>query len=313
MINLERHPHTPSQPAQPKAGQRGHAVPVEAIEHCRLITKQHSSTFYLGSLFFPRQQRHAVWAVYGACRTGDDIVDELDPHTARTELEAWRERTQTALAGQAQVDPVADALGWASTQFPLRYAPYEELYLGLRMDLEQNRYETLEELLLYCRRVAGVVGWMIAPISGFSGGNDTLERALRMGMAMQLTNILRDVGEDLERDRIYLPREMMRQHGVTEDDLRARRITPGYVALMRDLERLAREMYRDGWRGLARLHGPAGFAVAVAAASYEGILAKLEMNGWDNFTRRAFVPGREKLAMIPRVWWTLRSAASSSS
>jgi 15-cis-phytoene synthase len=129
-------------------------------------------------------------------------------------------------------------------------------------------------------------------------------------MAMQLTNILRDVGEDLERNRLYLPRELLERHGVSEHDLRAGSITPQYVALLRELDLLARRHYRDGWRGLAKLHGPAGFAVALAAASYEGILGKLELNGFDNFRKRAIVPGREKLAMIPRVWWTLRGAES---
>ena len=284
-----------------------------ALEHCRDITQHHSSTFYLGSKFFPREQRLAVWAVYATCRIGDDIADELEPGIARVELERWHDRVMNALAGQPESDPMSQALGWARRQFPIKRAPFEELYLGLKMDLEQTRYQTLDELLTYCRRVAGVVGWMIAPISGFSGGNDTFERALKMGMAMQLTNILRDVGEDLERDRIYLPQELLDRHGVTEHDLRAGRISPNYVALLRELSALARRYYCEGWRGLSRLHGPAGFAVALAAASYEGILGKLERNGFDNFQKRAIVPGREKLAMIPRVWWTLRTANIGSS
>jgi phytoene synthase len=98
----------------------------------------------------------------------------------------------------------------------------------------------------------------------------------------------------------------MRRHGVSEDDLRASRVTAGYIALMRELEATARDLYREGWRGIPRLHGPARLAVAVAAASYEGILGALDRNGWDNFTRRARVSNRRKLAMIPGAWWTLR-------
>lgn len=286
-------------------------VPGEAIEHCRQITKVHSSTFYLGSRFFPREQRFAVWAVYAACRIGDDIADELEPSIARVELERWRNRIKLALAGTPENDPMSLALAWARSKFPIKQGPFEELYLGLKMDLEEVQYETMDQLMTYCRRVAGVVGWMIAPIGGFSGGDATLERALKMGMAMQLTNILRDVGEDLERDRIYLPRELLERHNVSEHDLRARQITPQYVAMLRELDMLARRNYCEGWGGLAKLHGPARFAVALAAASYEGILGKLELNGFDNFSKRAMVPGREKLAMIPKVWWTLRSAGSS--
>ncbi len=288
------------------------AVPREAIEHCRAITRGHSSTFYFGSRFFPLEQRYAVWSVYATCRIGDDIADELAPEVAARELEVWRARVRRAISGQPDADPMAQSLAWAGSRFPIKPGPYEELYLGLRMDLERVQYDTLDQLMLYCRRVAGVVGLMITPISGYCGGHATLERALKMGMAMQLTNILRDVGEDLSRGRIYLPREMMAHHGVTDDDLRAGRVTRGYVALMRELEHLARGLYREGWRGLAQLNGPAGFAVAMAAASYEGILGKLERNGWDNFSRRAHVPNREKIIMIPRVWWTLRTAASDA-
>lgn len=287
-------------------------LPREALEHCREITKNHSSTFYLGSKFFPPEQRYAVWSVYATCRIGDDIADELEPAVAARELEAWRTRVRNAIAGQPDAHPMAQSLAWARSRFAIEPGPYEELYLGLRMDLERVQYDTLEELMLYCRRVAGVVGLMITPISGYCGGNLTLERALKMGMAMQLTNILRDVGEDLERGRVYLPRRMMDRYGVTDDDLRAGRITRGYIALMRELEQLARSLYREGWRGLPQLRGPAAFAVAMAAASYEGILGKLERNGWNNFSIRAHVPNREKLIMIPRVWWALRTAASDA-
>ena len=308
MLKLDHQQNGPSIPEPHVRAAAPEGDLAAALEHCRDITRRHSSTFYLGSRFFPREQRLAVWAVYATCRIGDDIADELEPSVARGELERWHDRVMNALAGQPDSDPMSQALAWARSRFPIKRAPFEELYLGLRMDLEQTRYDTLDELLTYCRRVAGVVGWMIAPISGFSGGNDTLERALRMGMAMQLTNILRDVGEDLERDRIYLPRELLARHGLSESDLRAGRVTPQYIAALRELDALARDYYCSGWRGLSRLHGPAGFAVALAAASYEGILGKLERNGFDNFSKRAIVPGREKLAMIPRVWWTLRTA-----
>jgi 15-cis-phytoene synthase len=310
MLNQQLEPQTVLRPI-PARAEHQLEVPVDAIEHCRQITKAHSSTFYLGSRFFPREQRFAVWAVYAACRIGDDIADELEASVARVELERWRNRIKLALSGTPENDPMSLALAWARSKFPIKQGPFEELYLGLKMDLEEVQYETLDQLMTYCRRVAGVVGWMIAPIGGFSGGDTTLERALKMGMAMQLTNILRDVGEDLERNRIYLPRELLERHGVNEHDLRAGRITPQYIAMLRELDVLARRNYREGWGGLAKLHGPAGFAVALAAASYEGILGKLEMNGFDNFSKRAIVPGREKLAMIPRVWWTLRSAGSS--
>jgi 15-cis-phytoene synthase len=285
--------------------------PRDAIEFCRRVTEQHSKTFYFGSRFFPNLQRSAVWAVYAACRIGDDTVDELEGRAARDALETWRTRVEHALVGRPDADDMAQSLSWAASQFPLSYAPYHELYLGLEMDLERYEYHTLEDLMLYCRRVAGVVGWMITPIAGYDGGEATLERALKLGMAMQITNILRDVGEDLERGRIYLPRELMEKHGVRQRDLLERRVNDGYVALMRELDGIARGLYREGWRGLPRLHGPAQIAVAVAATAYEGILGALERNGFDNFTMRASVSGRRKLAMIPSAFFELRRLSSA--
>ena len=283
----------------------------DAIEFCRNVTEQHSKTFYFGSRFFPSQQRQAVWAVYAACRIGDDTVDELSGREARDALESWRNRIEGAIAGNPDRDPMALALAWAAQRFPLSFEPYAELYQGLEMDLECHQYRTLEELMLYCRRVAGVVGWMITPIAGYDGATLTLERALKLGMAMQITNILRDVGEDLQRGRIYLPQDLMDKHGVRPRDLYEHRVNDGYVALMRELEGIARELYREGWRGLPRLRGPAQIAVAVAATAYEGILTSLERNGFDNFTMRAHVSGRRKLAMIPSAFLELRRISSA--
>ncbi len=299
----------PSTPPNPNLSAR---PPMLALEHCKAITKHHASTFYLGSKFFPREQQYAVWAVYGACRVGDDTVDELEPEAAKLELEVWRNRVVNAIEGNPDDDKVAVALSWAAAKFPIKRAPFLELYLGLKADLEKHRYETLDELMLYCRRVAGMVGFMISPISGFEGGQTTLEQALKLGMAMQLTNILRDVGEDLDRGRIYLPCELLEKHGVSESDLYERRVTRGYVNLIRELDTLARDLYREGWHGIPKLHGGARFAVALAAGAYEGILSAVERNGFDNFNHRAHLTNPQKLAMIPGTFWNLRRIAAVS-
>ncbi|MFC4454865.1 phytoene/squalene synthase family protein [Deinococcus sonorensis] len=277
--------------------------------HCRELTRQHSKTFYFGSRFFPLQQRQAVWAVYAACRCGDDIVDE--PGGGAAALSQWWARVQSALAGRlafgaAGPDPVDVALGWAARHYPIPESAFRELYLGLRMDLEGHRYGTLSELELYCRRVAGVVGFMIAPICGYHGGEQTLQHAVRLGQAMQLTNILRDVGEDLGRGRIYLPADLMAEFGVTVQMLHAGQVTPEYRRLMQHLTQLARQWYAEGRAGLPCLHGSGRLAVAAAARAYEGILDALERNGYDNFSRRAQVSGPRKLLMLPQAWWELR-------
>lgn len=283
-----------------------HDPPPGAVERCRAITAAHSSTFYLGSRFFPPDQRRAVWAVYAACRTGDDIADELEPAAGREALERWRHGVLSALHGDPGESQVERALAWAASRYPLQPAAFQELYLGLSMDLEGRRYASLGELLVYCRRVAGTVGWMVAPVCGYEGGDITLERALKLGMAMQLTNVLRDVGEDLARDRLYLPADLMERHGVREDGLRAGVVSAGYRDLLRDLASEARRLYAEGRAGIPSLNGPGRLAVGVAAAAYEGILYALERQGWDNLRRRARVSAARKLLVIPGVWWSLR-------
>ena len=294
---------------QGSTGTGGPSGLADAISHCRDLTRDHSKTFYFGSRFFPQAQRHAVWAVYAACRNGDDIADE--PGGGPVALSDWWARVQSALSGrvafsQAGPHPVDLALGWAAGQFPIPASAFQELYQGLRMDLEGQVYRDMNDLELYCRRVAGVVGFMIAPICGYSGGEQTLLYALRLGQAMQLTNILRDVGEDLARGRLYLPQTLLDEYGVTREMLDAGQVTPEYCALMRHLTGLARQWYAEGRAGIPQLHGSGRLAVTAAARAYEGILDALERNGFDNFRRRASVSGTRKLLMLPQAWWEMK-------
>ncbi|WP_189088225.1 phytoene/squalene synthase family protein [Deinococcus ruber] len=274
------------------------------------MTRLHSRTFYFGSRFFPLQQRQAVWAVYATCRQGDDIADEPDGGGPLA-LTDWWARIQAALNGHLTLsergpDAVSQALCWAARHYPLPRSAFEELYLGLRMDLQGYEYRTMDDLEVYCRRVAGVVGFMIAPICGYQGGAQTLDYALKLGQAMQLTNILRDVGEDLARGRVYLPHELQRQFGVTRQMLEAGQVTPEYRALMQHLIRLARQWYTEGSAGIPNLNGSGRLAVATAARAYAGILDALERNDYDNFSHRAHVSGVGKLLMLPQAWWQTR-------
>jgi phytoene synthase len=283
-------------------------APLTAIKHCRDLTRHHSKTFYLGSRFFPDEQRFAVWAVYAACRSGDDSVDEGTLQGASERLEAWWYGIQRAYQGLPTDDCVSEALAWAVERYPIPLSAFHELYLGLRMDLDGHVYRDMHDLELYCRRVAGVVGFMITPICGYDGGDATLERALQLGQAMQLTNILRDVGEDALRGRVYVPADLLDRFGVTRDDVMNGQLSPEYVRLVQHLTQVARGWYREGAEGIPSLHGQGRVAVATAARAYEGILTALEGNGCDNFTRRASVSGTRKLLMIPGVLWSLRGA-----
>jgi 15-cis-phytoene synthase len=150
-----------------------------AIAYCTKMTKEHSSTFYLGSRLFSAQERKAVSVVYAVCRSGDDAVDEAHNQAqAFDNLRLWWEHIERVYAGQARTNqPLEVALSWVLKHYEVPKDAFEELYLGLDSDLRPQVYETLDDLMLYCRRVAGVVGWLIAPIAGYKGGVETLEQA----------------------------------------------------------------------------------------------------------------------------------------
>jgi 15-cis-phytoene synthase len=283
----------------------------EALATCTVLTRQHSSTFYLGSRLFQGERRSAVTVIYAVCRAGDDAVDHaVTAEDARERLAAWWTGIQRAYARRP--DPgvaVEVGLAWVLDRYPVPLQGFEELYLGLASDLEPADVADVDELMLYCRRVAGVVGWLVAPVAGYRGGPDTLDAALSLGLAMQLTNVLRDVGEDLRMGRCYLPADLRAKYGVTIEELRSGSITPQYVALLEELATVTHALYRDGWRGIPRLHGVAALGVAVAALNYEAILRKLRQNGYDNLNRRAFLRPVERIALIPRALLQLAGGA----
>ena len=261
------------------------------------IIRRHSATFYYGSLLFRGEARKGAWAVYAACRIGDDAVDASPSPLA--DLNAWWAGIERAYAGVPETDWEA-ALAWALRRWDIPKPAFTDMKKGFQTDLGPVRLETLEELYTYCYQVAGTVGLMIAPIGGV--GEAGCEAAIRLGQAMQLTNSLRDVGEDLALGRVYLPAELMRKHGVSPEELRRGCVSPRYVALMRELAREARRLYREGLAGLKYLRTGRG-AVALAALQYQGILDKLELNGWDNLSRRASLSTYERVMLLPKAIW----------
>ncbi len=295
------------------------ACPEQAVSACRELTREYANTFYLASLLFDSQRRAAVWALYAVCRLGDNYVDEADYGSVderSAHLERWWQLVQSAFAGEPTGEPVWTALAWTVRRYPVPIQAFGELYAGFRMDLEMDAaftpFTSLDDLELYCRRVAGVVGLLMAPVCGYEGGEETLHRAVRLGQAMQLTNILRDVGEDMARGRTYLPTELLAQYGLDNETLRNGVVTPAYRRMLQDLAALARRWYSEAEGGIASLHLPARLSIAVAARAYAGILDALERNNYDNFTRRAYVSHTRKLALIPPAFWRFRSLRQTS-
>ena len=273
---------------------------IDAYAHCRQVTRDASKSFFLAAALLPTHKRMAVEALYAFARTSDDVVDEqANPVTA---LEDWLSCLHGMTTSQ---DPVLRAWQDTSTRYALPQALADELLTGVGMDLTISRYRTFDELQLYCYRVASVIGLISMHIIGHE--TDAEPYAIQLGTALQLTNILRDVGEDAARGRIYLPLEDLERFGLCEDDILNGIQDQRFRALMFwEIER-AEHLYQASWPGIRLLHHDGQFAVAAAALLYRAILPKIVANDFDVFSRRAFVSTGEKLLMLPRIWFRLRA------
>jgi phytoene synthase len=272
-----------------------------AYAFCDSVTAVHSRSFYLASRLLPAGKRRAVRALYAFCRVCDDIVDRAATQSsAERSLAAWRERVLSLHPWED--DPVA--IAWNDTRrryrIPRRYA--EQLVAGVAQDLRQTRYDTFEDLAAYAYGVASTVGLMSMHIIGFSTP-EAIPYAIKMGVALQLTNVLRDVGEDWRLGRLYLPLEELAGFGLAEADLAAGRVDDRWRALMRFQIARNRRLYVQAWPGIAMLNKDGRLAVAAAAGFYSAILDDLEAHDYDVFTRRAHVSGWDKLRRLPGVWW----------
>jgi 15-cis-phytoene synthase len=283
----------------------------DAYELCRQITAKYSKTFYLGTMLMPEAKRRAIWAIYVWCRRTDELVDgPLSELTTDKTLDHWEENLESIFAGQPLEDPDV-ALVDTLNRFPIDIQPFRDMIAGQRMDLYRSRYETFDELNLYCYRVAGTVGLMSTAVMGV---NDCLpttpwfevncstnpqDEAIALGVANQLTNILRDVGEDARRGRIYIPLEDLALFNYTEADLLNGVVDDRWRELMRFQIQRARKFYAQAEIGIGRLSPDARFPVWAALMLYRQILDAIERNQYDVFRQRAYVPGFRKLLCLP--------------
>ena len=267
------------------------------------VIRAHSRTFYLASALLPDEKCRAARALYAFSRITDDLVDRTagDPLPA---LEAWRRRT---LHEPPQPEDQI-VIAWADAQrryhIPRLYA--EQLLTGVARDLVQNRYPSFAELAEYSYGVASTVGLMAMHIVGFDGP-EAIPYAVKLGVALQLTNILRDVGEDWKRGRLYLPQDELAEFSITEDDLTAGRVDERWRAFMRFQIDRVRRLYRESLPGIVYLHRNGRFAIAAAAKLYEAILDDLEAHGMDNLNRRAYIGLGGKLRRLPRIWLNVQT------
>jgi phytoene synthase len=280
----------------------------KAYHHCEAVTAFHSRTFHLASGLLPPSKRRAVRALYAFCRTSDDLVDQA-PGDARAALAIW---AKSALGPQssgssALNDDALTVLAWTDTRHrfsvPLLYA--QQLLQGMAADLECVRYQTFDELAEYCYRVASTVGLMSMHIIGYSG-SEAIPFAIRLGVALQMTNILRDVGEDWRNGRLYLPQQELTAFGLSEADVAAGRVDDRWRAFMRFQIERTRRLYDESWPGIRMLDPDGRFATAAAAQLYRAILEDIENHDYDTFNRRAHIGALGKLRRLWSIWWAIR-------
>jgi phytoene synthase len=303
------------------ASERASNEMLRAYDSCRAIIRKHSKSFYLSARFLPPAKRQGIIALYAFCRTSDDLVDTANiihgSGSARGGTNAAFDRWSALVNDSASREsgslpptrerrhPVATA--WADTRarFGIPAHLADELLAGIKMDLTIDRYETWDDLWIYCYKVASTVGLMSMYITG-ADSMDAIPCAVQLGVALQLTNILRDVGEDARAGRVYLPAEEMKRFGYTEAMLFEGVVNRNFVNLMEFQMGRAEALYKAAMPGIAMLPRDSRLAVSAAATLYRSILGRIRAASYDVFTQRAHLSMRGKLCAVPGIWWSSR-------
>jgi 15-cis-phytoene synthase len=281
------------------------------------LTRRSRSNFYYAFLTLPRPRREALYAVYAFCRTVDDIADlgqerGVAADILRGQLDAWRADIARCYAPEAHPEhPIAQRLAAAVRAFPIPREALLAIVDGVAMDLDGVVYETEDDLYPYCYRVASAVGLAAIEIFGYT---DPRARAYarELGIALQLTNIIRDVGGDARSGRVYVPLQDLRRFGVTADDLRAGRYADGFAALMAHQAQRARKFYRRAREVFPRRDARSLMAAEIMGQIYWALLGRIEAGGFRVLDGRVTVPAPRKVAIALRCWTAARLGAVAS-
>ncbi|KAH0699954.1 hypothetical protein KY290_014768 [Solanum tuberosum] len=276
----------------------------EAYDRCGEVCAEYAKTFYLGTMLMTPDRRRAIWAIYVWCRRTDELVDGPNAsHITPQALDRWEARLEDIFNGRP-FDMLDAALSDTVSKFPVDIQPFRDMVEGMRMDLWKSRYNNFDELYLYCYYVAGTVGLMSVPIMGIAPESkatteSVYNAALALGIANQLTNILRDVGEDARRGRVYLPQDELAQAGLSDEDIFAGRVTDKWRIFMKKQIQRARKFFDEAEKGVTELSSASRWPVLASLLLYRKILDEIEANDYNNFTRRAYVSKPKKLLTLP--------------
>jgi len=297
----------------------------KAYKYCESVTRLHAKSFYFAAKFLPRHKQKAVYPIYAFCRHVDDEIDEISTGNetdAILAVDKWKEKLEEVFEGKRQKAKGKSENGDRNSKtenqnlvltawkdllktYKIPQSLPLELMRGVLQDTHTKRYGTFDELYVYCYRVASTVGLMSSEILGYSE-KLALEYAEAMGIAMQLTNILRDVKEDAAMGRIYLPQEDLRKFDVSEEQIFADKFNNKFVEMMKFQIERARNFYAKGEKGIALLEKDSRFTVLLASRIYAKILDEIEKQNYNVFTRRAHTSKRQKIFAIPRIWLRAR-------
>jgi len=301
-----------------------------AYKYCEGVTKNHAKSFYFAAKFLPKEKQKPIYALYALCRHVDDEVDETEISNVKDAVKAvekWRfqldevylnaKKNQLRITNYELREERNSQLTTDNSQLVLlawqdllktykipQNLPLELMH-GVLMDTHVKRYETFDELYVYCYRVASTVGLMSSEIFGYSD-EKTLKYAEALGIAMQLTNILRDIGEDATIGRIYLPQEDLRRFNVSEDQIFARETSENLIELIKFQIERAKNYYQKAEKGIALLEKDSRFTVLLALRLYSKILDQIEKQNYNVFAGRAHTNFQKKVFSIPKVWLEAR-------
>ncbi|KAH7692098.1 15-cis-phytoene synthase protein [Dioscorea alata] len=279
----------------------------EAYDRCGEVCAEYAKTFYLGTLLMTPERRRAIWAIYVWCRRTDELVDGHNAsHITPTALDRWELRLEDLFAARPY-DMLDAALSDTVSRFPVDIQPFKDMIEGMRMDLKKSRYENFDELYLYCYYVAGTVGLMSVPVMGIAPESkatteSVYNAALALGIANQLTNILRDVGEDARRGRIYLPQDELADAGLSDEDIFNGKVTDKWRNFMKIQIKRARMFFKQAEQGVTELSQASRWPVWASLLLYRQILDEIEANDYNNFTKRAYVSKAKKLLSLPMAY-----------
>lgn len=273
---------------------------ISSYNECRLYTRYYAKSFYFSSFLLPKDKRFAAYAIYSFCRYADNIVDMASDHTHKEveyKINLLLENLDDIYSGKTTAGKNFSAFTDTVRKYDIPKFYFTELVEGVSMDINTKRYDTFEGLERYCYKVASVVGLIMSEIFGYTN-NSALTYAIDLGKAMQLTNILRDIGDDYKMDRIYIPQDELAKFGYSEEDIKKKNINQNFISLLKYQIERAREFYSLAESGIPYLTDDGSRTTVVLMLKiYSGILNKIAENNYDIYTRRVFVSKTEKLVI----------------